>query len=86
MATGLKAELRRQMSAHLAGTPDVRRRPDPWRARSARALASRQNGARSRGPKSATGNARAAHNALRHGLRARRMVLLDDEHPAEPQL
>ena len=51
--------------------------------RSVRALASQRNGARSRGPKSAVGKARAARNALKHGLRARRMVLLDDEDAAE---
>ena len=49
---------------------------------SARALASRQNGARSRGPKTAAGKARAARNALRHGLSARRHLLLDDEDAA----
>jgi len=50
---------------------------------SARALASRRNGSRSQGPRTAAGKARSAQNALRHGLRARRMVLLDDEDPAE---
>jgi hypothetical protein len=49
----------------------------------ARALASRRNGARSRGPKTAAGRARAAGNALKHGLRARRLVLLADEDAAE---
>jgi hypothetical protein len=49
---------------------------------SARALASRRNGARSRGPKTAAGKARVAKNALKHGLSARRLVLLDDEDPA----
>jgi hypothetical protein len=48
---------------------------------SARALASRQNGARSRGPRSAAGKARVARNALKHGLSARHLVLLDDEDP-----
>jgi hypothetical protein len=45
----------------------------------ARALASRQNGARSRGPKTAAGKTVAARNALKHGLTARKLVLLDDE-------
>ena len=49
----------------------------------ARALASRRNGARSRGPKTAAGLARSSGNALKHGLRARRQVLLADEDPAE---
>jgi hypothetical protein len=48
----------------------------------ARALASRQNGARSRGPRTAAGKARVAKNALKHGLSARRAVLLDDEDAA----
>ena len=45
----------------------------------ARALASRRNGARSRGPRTAAGKARVARNALKHGLSARTVVLLDDE-------
>ena len=49
----------------------------------ARALASRQNGAKSRGPRTAAGKARSARNALTHGLRSRRQVLLDDEDAAE---
>jgi hypothetical protein len=48
-----------------------------------RALASRRNGARSRGPRTAAGWARTARNALKHGLRARRQVLLDDEDASE---
>ena len=48
---------------------------------SARALASRRNGARSRGPGTAAGRARSARNALKHGLCAR-IVLLDDEDAA----
>ena len=49
----------------------------------ARTLASRKNGARSRGPRSAAGKARSARNAVTHGLRSRRLVLLDDENAAE---
>ena len=43
-----------------------------------RALASRRNGAKSRGPKTAAGRERSSQNALKHGLRARRQVLLAD--------
>jgi hypothetical protein len=50
---------------------------------SARALTSRRNGARSQGPRAAAGKARTARNALKHGLRARRLVLLDDENASE---
>jgi hypothetical protein len=46
---------------------------------SARAEASRRNGARSRGPKTAHGKARSAQNALKHGLRAEKHVVLLDE-------
>ena len=49
----------------------------------ARAEASRRNGARSRGPKTASGKARSAQNALKHGLRAARHVVLPDEDAAE---
>jgi hypothetical protein len=49
----------------------------------ARAAASRKNGAKSRGPKTAEGKARAARNALKHGLRAGKHVLLPDEDSAE---
>ena len=47
------------------------------------ALASRRNGARSHGPKTAAGLARSSRNALKHGLRARRHILLADEDAAE---
>jgi len=49
----------------------------------ARAEASRRNGARSRGPKTAAGKARAARNALKHGMRAAKHVVLPDEDAAE---
>jgi hypothetical protein len=45
----------------------------------ARAEASRKNGAKSRGPKTREGKARSAQNALKHGLRAERYVVLGDE-------
>ena len=45
----------------------------------ARAEASRRNGAKSRGPKTPAGKARSAQNALKHGMRALRYVVLPDE-------
>jgi hypothetical protein len=48
----------------------------------ARAAASRKNGARSRGPKTPEGKGRAAQNALKHGMRARKYVLLPQEDAA----
>jgi hypothetical protein len=49
---------------------------------SARALASRRNGAKSRGPKTRAGKARAARNALKHGMRAAKYIVLPDEDAA----
>jgi hypothetical protein len=55
----------------------------PHPALSARAAASRANGAKSRGPTTALGKARSAQNALKHGLCARKHVLLPDDSRAE---
>jgi hypothetical protein len=55
----------------------------PAPASNARAEASRRNGARSRGPKTPEGKARAAQNALKHGMRAQKHVLLPHEDEAE---
>jgi hypothetical protein len=49
----------------------------------ARAEASRKNGARSRGPKTLEGKTRSAQNALKHGMRAQRYVVLPDEDAGE---
>jgi hypothetical protein len=49
----------------------------------ARAAASRRNGARSRGSKTPEGKARSSQNALKHGLRADKHVVLPDEDAAE---
>ena len=50
---------------------------------SARAEASRRNGAKSRGPNTTAGKARSAQNALKHGLRALKYVVLPEEDGAE---
>jgi hypothetical protein len=57
--------------------------PAAMSALSARALASRINGARSRGPKTTEGKARSSQNALKHGLRAQKFVVLPDEDATE---
>jgi hypothetical protein len=49
----------------------------------ARAAASRRNGAKSRGPKTADCKARAAQNALKHGMRAQVHVVLPHEDAVE---
>jgi hypothetical protein len=49
---------------------------------SARALASRNNGARSRGPRTAAGKAKSARNALKHGLCAKRLLIVPEEDAA----
>ena len=49
----------------------------------ARAEPSRKNGAGSRGPKTPEGEARASQNALKHGMRAEKEVVLPDEDAAE---
>src|SRR5688572_4251555 len=52
-------------------------------ALSARVAASRANGAKSKGPRTAEGKARSAQNALKHGLCAKKHVLLPEDSRAE---
>ena len=49
----------------------------------ARSEASRRNGAKARGPKTEEGKARSAQNALKHGMRAQKYLVLRDEDGAE---
>ena len=49
----------------------------------ARAEASRKNGTKSRGPKTLEGKARSAQNALKHGMRAQKFLVLPDEDAAQ---
>ena len=49
---------------------------------SARALASRMNGARSHGPRTAAGKAKSVRNALKHGLCAKKLLIVPEEDAA----
>ena len=52
-------------------------------ATSARAAASRANGSKSKGPRTAEGKARSSQNALRHGICAKKFLLLPDDSRAQ---
>jgi hypothetical protein len=53
------------------------------RSNGARAAASRANGSKSRGPRTAEGKARASQNALKHGMCAKKHLLLTDDSRAQ---
>lgn len=57
--------------------------PAPRPRSPAQIEASRRNGARSKGPVTAEGKARASRNALKHGLAALHHLVLEDEAPSE---
>jgi hypothetical protein len=57
--------------------------PEPRHRTPAQAEASRRNGARSKGPVTAAGKARASRNALKHGLAAQHHLVVAGEDPAE---
>jgi hypothetical protein len=71
------------MSSAGAAAPRAAIAADALPSASARAEASRRNGARSRGPKTPEGKARSARNALKHGLRAQNFVVVADEDGGE---
>ena len=53
------------------------------RSNGARAAASRANGSKSNGPRTAEGKARASQNALKHGMCAKKHLLLTDDSRAQ---
>ena len=70
--------MRDKLVGPTAGASPCPQHPSP-----AQSEASRLNGARSAGPATAAGKARAALNGVRHGLCGRTFFLLPDEDPAE---